>query len=265
MKIGICGGTGRMGQMLIRQVRMTKGVDLVGVLQRPGSPLIGQDAGVMAGIGHIGVAMTGDPALVFAAADVVIDFTAPAATASHAILAGVHKTALIIGTTGIGPNEQVSIDSAAHQTVIVQAPNMAVGVVLLSAAIEQVARALDSDWDIEIVEMHHRHKVDAPSGTALYLGEAAARGRGVNLAEQSVRSRDGHTGPRVEGTIGFATLRGGDVVGEHTALFAGAGERIELTHKASSRDIFAAGAVRAALWTQGKAPGKYSMRDVLGI
>ncbi|MFD2261675.1 4-hydroxy-tetrahydrodipicolinate reductase [Lacibacterium aquatile] len=265
MKIGICGGAGRMGQMLIRQVRKTKGVDLVGVLERSGSPLIGQDAGVQAGIGHIGVAMTGDPALVFAAADVVIDFTAPVATASHAVLAGVHKTALVIGTTGIGPNEQFSIDSAAHQTVIVQAPNMAVGVVLLSAAIEQVARTLDTDFDIEIVEMHHRHKVDAPSGTALYLGEAAARGRGVNLAEQSVRSRDGHTGARPEGTIGFATLRGGDVIGEHTAIFAGEGERVELTHKASSRDIFAAGAVRAALWTKGKAPGKYSMRDVLGI
>lgn len=265
MKIGICGAGGRMGQMLIRQVMATPGAELIGALERAGSPLIGQDAGVLAGIGPAGVPVGGDPALLFAAADVVIDFTAPAATAAHAILAGVHRTGLVIGTTGLSAAEQETINAASRTAPIVQASNYSVGVVALSALVEQLARTLDENWDIEVVEMHHRHKVDAPSGTALTLGEAAARGRGVSLETHSVRGRDGLTGARQSGTIGFAALRGGDVIGDHTVLFATNGERIELSHKAGNRDIFAAGAVRAALWCGTRPAGRYDLRDVLGL
>lgn len=265
MKIGIVGGGGRMGQMLIRQVARTEGATLAGVTDRDGSPVLGQDAGLLAGLGPLGVAVTADPAALFAASDAVIDFTSPAATPLHAKLAADHQTALIVGTTGLDEAAEEALAVAALSTPILQAPNMSLGVVLLSALVERVARSLDIDWDIEIVEMHHRHKVDAPSGTALALGQAAARGRNVDLAEQSVRSRDGFTGPRQPGTIGFATLRGGDVIGDHTVTFAGQGERIELSHKAQSRDIFAAGAVRAALWCIGRSPGRYAMTDVLGL
>ncbi|MCK6441215.1 4-hydroxy-tetrahydrodipicolinate reductase [Elstera cyanobacteriorum] len=265
MKIGIVGGGGRMGQMLIRQVARTDGATLAGVTDRDGAPALGQDAGLLAGLGPLGVPVTADPVALFAAADAVIDFTSPAATPLHAKLAAEHQTALIVGTTGLDEAAEEALAVAALSTPILQAPNMSLGVVLLSALVERVARSLDIDWDIEIVEMHHRHKVDAPSGTALALGQAAARGRNVDLADQSVRSRDGFTGPRTPGTIGFATLRGGDVIGDHTVTFAGQGERIELSHKAQSRDIFAAGAVRAALWCSGRSPGRYTMTDVLGL
>lgn len=265
MKIGVVGGSGRMGQMLVRQVHRTDGAVLVGAVDRPDSPALGRDAGEVAGIGPIGTLITGDSEALFAAADAVIDFTAPAATRVHAKLAARHGTALIVGTTGLSDADQAVLDDAARSIPLVQAPNMAIGVVLLTAVIEQVARALDPAWDIEIVEMHHRHKVDAPSGTALGFGTAAATGRGTTLQEAGILSREGHTGPRPTGKIGFAALRGGDVIGDHTVMFAGQGERIELTHKAASRDIYAVGALRAAFWTKDRPAGRYSMRDVLAI
>jgi 4-hydroxy-tetrahydrodipicolinate reductase len=265
MKIGIVGGGGRMGQMLIRQVARTEGATLAGVTDRDGAAAVGQDAGLLAGLGPLGVAVTTDANALFAASDAVIDFTSPAATPLHANLAAQHQTALILGTTGLDETAEEALAVAALSVPILKAPNMSLGVVLLTELVERVARSLEADWDIEIVEMHHRHKVDAPSGTALALGEAAARGRGIDLADHAVRSRDGYTGPRPVGDIGFATLRGGDVIGDHTVVFAGQGERIELTHKAQSRDIYAVGAVRAAQWCAGRAPGRYSMVDVLGL
>jgi 4-hydroxy-tetrahydrodipicolinate reductase len=195
----------------------------------------------------------------------VIDFTAPAATLAHADLAAKFGTALIVGTTGLPASAKAKLKTSAKKTVIVQAPNMSTGVNVLLALTEKLAGVLADDYDIEIVEMHHRHKVDAPSGTALGLGEAAAKGRGVALEKVARRSRDGQVGARPKGEIGFATLRGGDVVGDHTVIFAADGERIEITHKASSREVFARGAVRAAMWAKKKKAGLYSMRDVLGL
>ena len=190
----------------------------------------------------------------------------PAATKAHAGLAGESGTALVVGTTGLDANTQAAVEAAAKSAPLVQAPNMSLGVNLLMALVEQAAAKLGPEaYDIEIVEMHHRHKVDAPSGTALGLGEAAAKGRGVDLSDARVSVRDGHTGPREEGTIGFATLRGGDVAGDHTVIFAAEGERLELGHRASNRGVFAQGALRAALWAAGKQPGLYSMKDVLGL
>jgi 4-hydroxy-tetrahydrodipicolinate reductase len=265
MRIGVVGAGGRMGQMLIRQVARTDGATLAGVTEREGAVGVGQDAGVLAGLGPLGVSITTDTAALFAASDAVIDFTSPAVTPLHATLAAQHQTALIVGTTGLDDAAEEALAVAALSTPILQAPNMSLGVVLLTELVERVARSLAVDWDIEIVEMHHRHKVDAPSGTALALGEAAARGRAIDLADQAIRSRDGYTGPRPTGAIGFATLRGGDVIGDHSVIFAGQGERIELSHKAQSRDIYAVGAVRAAQWCAGRGPGRYSMIDVLGL
>ena len=200
-----------------------------------------------------------------AAVDVVIDFTIPAATLAHAKLAAEHGTAMVIGTTGLSEADMAEIAAAAENTAIVHAGNMSLGVNLLVVVAEQVAAALGSDYDIEVLEMHHKHKIDAPSGTALMLGKAAAQGRGVDHGDAAVMSREGETGARPEGAIGYATLRGGDVIGDHSVIFAGPGERIELTHKAGDRRLFGAGAIRAALWTEGKAPGLYTMRDVLGL
>ena len=265
MKIGVVGATGRMGRMVIKQVHETAGCELVGAVNRPSAAELGQDVGVLAGLGALGVKLGDDAAALFKAAEVVIDFTVPAATLAHLKLAAAHGCNMVIGTTGLTAEHDAAFASAAQKVAIMQAPNMSAGVVLLTALAEQVARTLGDEYDIEVLEMHHRHKIDAPSGTALALGAAAAKGRGIDLKAQSVRSRDGHTGARPRGAIGFATLRGGDVVGDHSVIFATEGERIELTHKAQSRVIYAAGAVRAALWTQGKPPGRYTMRDVLGI
>ena len=264
-KIGIVGAGGRMGQMLVRVVAETDGCVLAGASEAPGAPHLGADPGVLAGVGASDVTITDDAAALFAAVDVVIDFTVPAATAAHATLAAEAGCALVAGTTGLEDEHRAALDAAAKAVPVVWASNMSSGVNLLFALTEQVARALDPDFDIEIVEMHHKHKVDAPSGTALSLGEAAARGRGVDFDTEKVLSREGITGARERGNIGFATLRGGDVVGEHTVIFAGAGERIELTHRATDRGIFARGAVRAALWTRDRAPGFYAMADVLGV
>ncbi|HEY4134364.1 MAG TPA: 4-hydroxy-tetrahydrodipicolinate reductase [Alphaproteobacteria bacterium] len=266
LKIGIVGAAGRMGAMLVQQVRSQPGeCRLIGATERAGSAALGKDAGVLAGGEPLGVTVTEDAVALFAMADAVIDFTAPAATVAHAALAAQGKTIHVIGTTGLEAAHDAEIAKAARHTAIVRAANFSVGVNLLAGLSKRVASLLGDEFDIEIVEMHHRHKVDAPSGTALMLGEAAAQGRGVNLKDVEARGRDGITGARKSGDIGFASLRGGDVVGDHTVVFAADGERVELTHKASSRQIFARGAVRAAIWGRGKAPGLYSMQDVLGF
>jgi len=265
LRIGLTGAGGRMGRMIAGLAATLPGIAIAGATEAKGSPHLGADLGTLAGLPANGVIVADDSAAMFAAVDAVIDFTAPAATAAHAALAAAQGCALVAGTTGLDPAQRAVLEAAAKDVPIVWASNMSAGVNLLFSLVEQVARALRDDYDIEIVEMHHRHKVDAPSGTAITLGEAAARGRGVDLAAVSDRGRDGITGARVRGHIGFAALRGGDVVGDHTVVFAGGGERIELTHKAASREVFARGALRAAIWTQGRAPGLYSMKDVLGL
>ncbi|ALJ34033.1 4-hydroxy-tetrahydrodipicolinate reductase [Azospirillum brasilense] len=265
MKIGVVGCAGRMGQMLVREIAATPGCTLAGGTERVGGPTLGKDIGVLAGLEPLGVVAIDDAAALFAEADAVIDFTSPEASVRHAALAAQSQTVLVIGTTGIGPAQQEPIAQAATHTPIVQSPNMSLGVNLLLALVEQVGRALGDEYDIDILEMHHRNKVDAPSGTALGLGRAAAAGRGVALEDVWQKVRDGHTGVRPRGEIGFATLRGGDVIGDHTVVFAAEGERVELTHKASGRQIYAKGAVRAALWANDKQPGLYSMKDVLGM
>jgi 4-hydroxy-tetrahydrodipicolinate reductase len=263
--IGIVGAAGRMGLALACAVAEAQGCAVTAASERPGHDAIGSDIGALAGLGDIGVAIGDDPGPLFAAAGAVLDFTAPKATALHAKLAAEAGTVLVVGTTGLETAEQGAIEAAAKSVAIVQAPNFSVGVNLAMALTEQTARLLDEVFDIEVVEMHHHHKVDAPSGTALGLGRAAAKGRGVDLDQVSERGRDGITGARKPGAIGFASLRGGDVVGEHTVMFAGPNERIEITHKAGGREIFARGAVRAALWAQDKPAGLYSMADVLGF
>jgi 4-hydroxy-tetrahydrodipicolinate reductase len=264
-KIGVVGCAGRMGRMLVRAITQFDGCRVVGGTEAPGSPALGADLGELAGVGRLDIEVGADPVTLFAAADAIIDFTTPAASVAHAGLAAQAQAVHVIGTTGLSPDDQAAIARAAAHTPIVQAPNMSLGVNLVLALVERVARTLDPDYDIEIVEMHHRHKVDAPSGTALALGRAAATGRAVELDSVAQKARDGVTGARRRGDIGFAVLRGGDVAGDHTVVFAGDGERIELTHKASTREVFARGAVKAALWARGKAPGLYSMKDVLEL
>jgi len=265
MKIGIVGAAGRMGRMLIAEVLGVEGCQLAGGTEPPGSGVLGQDLGLLIGAAEHGLSIGDDTGALFKASDAVVDFTHPDATAAHAALSGETGVALIVGTTGFEAQHMEALGRAAAKAAVVQAANMSVGVNLLLGLTEQVASALGDDYDIEIAEMHHRHKVDAPSGTALALGAAAAKGRGVNLEDVSDRGRDGEAGPRIAGDIGFSVIRGGDVAGDHTVIFAGPGERVELTHKAGSREIFARGAIRAALWTEGRAPGLYSMRDVLGL
>jgi 4-hydroxy-tetrahydrodipicolinate reductase len=255
-----------MGQTLIRTIHEIEGVRVAGALERAGSPAIGKDAGELAGVGPIGVAITDDPLPAFASADGVLDFSVPAVSVEFAGYAAQARIVHVIGTTGCSADDEAKIAAAARHATIVKSGNMSLGVNLLAVLVEQAAKALDpEDFDIEILEMHHRHKVDAPSGTALLLGEAAAAGRAIGLAENSVRSRDGHTGARKAGTVGFATLRGGSVVGDHSVILAGPGERITLSHQADDRSIFARGAVKAALWARERKPGLYSMRDVLGL
>jgi len=266
MGLVVVGAAGRMGQTLIRTIHAMEGVRVVGAVERAGSPHIGRDAGELAGVGTIDVAITDDPLPAFAKADGVLDFTVPAATVTFAGYAAQAHIVHVIGTTGLGVEHEAAIEAAARHAMIVKSGNMSLGVNLLAVLVRQAAKALDAaDFDIEIVEMHHRHKVDAPSGTALLLGRAAAEGRGVDLGEKSVRVRDGHTGARETGTIGFATLRGGSVVGDHSVILAGTGERITLSHQAEDRSIFARGAVKAALWARDRKPGLYSMLDVLGL
>lgn len=266
MRLVVVGAGGRMGQALIRAISEAPDAVLAGAVERSGSASLGRDAGELAGLGTLGIALTDDPLPVFARADGVLDFTSPSATVAFAGYAAQAHIAHVIGTTGCSAEDDAKILAAARHATIVKSGNMSLGVNLLAALVEQAARALPAaDFDIEVLEMHHRHKVDAPSGTALLLGQAAAQGREIDLNHNSVRSRDGHTGPREAGTIGFATLRGGSVVGEHSVILAGAGERITLGHMAEDRSIFARGAVRAALWARRRKPGLYSMRDVLGL
>jgi 4-hydroxy-tetrahydrodipicolinate reductase len=265
MKLVVVGAGGRMGRTLVRIVSETAGAVVHAAIERPDSPLIGEDAGMLAGIGEIGVPLTSDTLAAVVGADGILDFTAPAATLGFAELAAQARIVHVIGTTGCSAEDEAAIDAAARHAVVVKSGNMSVGVNLLALLVERAARALGPDFDIEILEMHHRHKVDAPSGTALLLGEAAARGRDIKLDDYAVRSRDGYTGPRPQGAIGFATLRGGSVVGDHTVYLAGAGERLELRHVAEDRAQFAKGAVRAALWARGRKPGRYDMADVLGL
>jgi len=263
--IAVMGASGRMGRMLIDAVTASDAAHLVGVTERPGHDWIGQDLGAALGGAKTGVMVHADPLDVIVKAQAVIDFTTPEATLAHAQLTAQARCVHVIGTTGLSEDDIARLDAAARHAVIVRAGNMSLGVNLLTRLAQEVARALDADFDVEIVESHHRHKVDAPSGTALMLGEAVARGRGVDLAQVSDRSRDGMTGQRRRGDIGFAAIRGGDIVGEHDVIFAGAGERIVLSHIATDRGIFARGALKAALWGQGKAPGHYSMMSVLGL
>ena len=265
LRIGIVGAAGRMGRMLVSLVAADPAARLSGGTERAGNSLLGQDLGELAGIGRLGLALADDPVTLFAASDAVIDFTSPAATAAHSELAAQSKAAHIIGTTGLDAESQGAIDRAARHTAVVRAPNMSLGVNLLLALVERAAASFGPDYDIEVLEMHHRHKVDSPSGTALALGRAAAAGRRVALDEVACKAREGIVGARPRGEIGFATLRGGDVVGEHKVIFAAEGERVELGHKASNREVFARGALRAAHWARGKAPGIYSMKDVLGL
>lgn len=265
MGLVIVGAAGRMGQALIRAIQNTDGATISGAIEREGSPALGKDAGELAGVGNLGVMITDDPLPAFAKADGVLDFSTPAASVEFAGYAAQARIVHVVGTTGCSAEDNARIEAAARHATIVKSGNMSLGVNLVAVLVEQAARALDTDFDIEILEMHHKHKVDAPSGTALLLGEAAAAGRKISLSENSVRVRDGHTGVRPEGTIGFATLRGGSVVGDHSVILAGTGERVTLGHHAEDRSIFARGAVKAALWARDKKPGLYSMRDVLGL
>ncbi len=265
VKIAVMGAAGRMGRMLVTEVLSRQGCVLSGATDMPNSPHLGMDAGLLAGCGEAGVLLVDDPATVIAAADAIIDFTAPAATVEHARLAAQAGAAHIIGTTGMSKQDEEALDLAARHVAVVYAPNFSVGVTVLMELTRKLAATLDDDWDIEVLEMHHRHKVDAPSGTALGLGKAAADGRGVDHDEKRQSTRDGHTGPRKPGDIGYATLRGGDVVGEHSVIFASEAERIELSHRATGRQIFSSGAVRAAVWAKSQQHGLYDMADVLGL
>jgi 4-hydroxy-tetrahydrodipicolinate reductase len=265
MRLVVAGAAGRMGRTVIKAIVETDGVVLAGALDAPGGPAIGQDASELAGVGRNGIAVSLDTPAALAEADGVIDFTIPAASVVLAEHCADHGLVHVIGTTGFTPDDEKTIAAAAARACIVKSGNMSLGVNLLAALVRQVARTLDDEFDIEIIEMHHNRKIDAPSGTALLLGAAAAEGRDVGLRERSVRTRDGHTGARKRGDIGFAVLRGGTVVGEHSVIFAGPHERIELAHKAEDRMIFARGAVKAALWARGRKPGLYSMADVLGL
>jgi 4-hydroxy-tetrahydrodipicolinate reductase len=256
-RIGIFGADGRMGRALVAALPGAPGLALAGVAERPGHDLVGTSLA--------GVTVVDSAAALAAGCDVLIDFTAPAALAGNLAAAEAAGCALLLGTTGLEPQHQAAIDAAAARIAVLQAANTSLGVNLLVALVRQAAAALGPDWDIEIAELHHRMKVDAPSGTALALGAAAAEGRGVALADVAKRGRDGITGARPAGEIGFAALRGGTAAGDHLVLFAGEGERLEFAHRAEDRSIFARGALKAAAWLAGKPAGRYAMADVLGL
>jgi 4-hydroxy-tetrahydrodipicolinate reductase len=265
MRLIVAGAGGRMGRALTRVISQTEGAVLAGALEAPGSELLGKDAGVLAGLPANGVELSADLWTMSANADGILDFTVPAATIANVAIAAQRGLVHIIGTTGLSSSDDAVIRSVTSRAIVVKSGNMSLGVNLLAALVKRVAQSLDASFDIEILEMHHRSKIDAPSGTALMLGEAAAAGREIALGEHSARGRDGETGARRTGDIGFASLRGGSVTGDHSVIFAGAMERIELTHRAEDRTMFAQGAVKAALWARDKKPGFYSMADVLGL
>jgi 4-hydroxy-tetrahydrodipicolinate reductase len=265
MRLIVAGAGGRMGRALTRVISETSGAVLAGALEAPGSELLGKDAGTLAGLPENGVKLSADLWTMSANADGILDFTVPGATIANVAIAAQRGLVHVIGTTGLSSSDDAVIKSVTSRAIVVKSGNMSLGVNLLAALVKRVAQSLDQDFDIEILEMHHKAKIDAPSGTALMLGEAAAAGRGIDLHLHSARGRDGHTGSRRPGDIGFASLRGGTVTGDHSVIFSGAMERIELTHRAEDRTMFAQGAVKAALWAQGKKPGLYSMADVLGL
>jgi 4-hydroxy-tetrahydrodipicolinate reductase len=264
LNVAIAGSSGRMGRMLLEAVLADPQARLVGALDVPASPALGQDATAALGRSS-GVLITSDLHQGLAGADVLIDFTRPEGTLAHLAVCRELGVRAVIGTTGFTPQGKADIAAFAQHLAIVFAPNMSVGVNVMLQLLESAAASLGEEYDAEVMEAHHRHKVDAPSGTALALGEAVARGRGVSLAERGVFTRHGHTGERRRGDIGFATVRGGDIIGEHTVLFAGNGERIEITHKMSSRSNYAEGSLRAAHFLAGRAAGLYGMADVLGL
>jgi len=263
-RIGVLGAGGRMGRTLIQAVQQA-GYQLAAAVERPESSLVGTDAGELAGIGSVGVKVSGSLADVLKDCDVIIDFTAPVATAQHLKLCREAGVAMVIGTTGMSDEQKAELDEVATHTPVVYAANYSVGVNVSIKLLELAAKVFGDTVDIEVIEAHHRHKVDAPSGTALMMGEAIADTLGRNLKEVAVYGREGHTGPRDRQTIGFETIRGGDIVGEHTVMFIGEGERVEVTNKATNRMNFAAGAVRAAAWVVGREARKYDMKDVLGL
>jgi 4-hydroxy-tetrahydrodipicolinate reductase len=264
IRLIVAGAGGRMGRTLVRTIAETAGAVLAGAVEQQPT-LIGQDSGLLAGIAANNIPLVADVKPLLAKADGILDFTAPAATLEFAALCAEAGKIHVAGTTGLSVGDEEKIKAFARKAVIVRSGNMSLGVNLLSALVRRVAATLDDEFDIEILEMHHKTKVDAPSGTALLLGDAAARGRGIDLSNRKIAARDGITGARKRGDIGFASLRGGSVVGEHNVIFAAPGERIELVHRAEDRGIFARGALKAALWARGKPAGLYSMADVLGL
>ena len=263
--VAIAGAAGRMGRMLVQAVHAEAGMTVAGAVEREGEPQVGADAGTVAGIGEIGVGIGDSLDRALDAAEVCIDFTLPEPTVEHARTCRSRRRPMVIGTTGLSPDQLAALEDAARDVAIVRAPNMSVGVNLCFKLLDVAARALGDSVDVEIIEAHHRNKVDAPSGTAVRMGEIVAGALGRDLAECAVYGREGRTGPRDRRTIGFETIRAGDVVGEHTVMFGGEGERIELTHRSASRANFAAGAVRAARWVVDRPPGLYDMQDVLGL
>ncbi|MCP3404357.1 4-hydroxy-tetrahydrodipicolinate reductase [Bradyrhizobium sp. CCGB01] len=265
MRLIVAGAGGRMGRALTRAIAESKGAVLAGALEAPGSELLGKDAGVLAGLPANDIKLSADLWAMSKDADGILDFTVPAATIANVAIAAQRGLVHVIGTTGLSGSDDAVIKSVTNRAVVVKSGNMSLGVNLLAAVVKRVAKALDESFDIEVVETHHRMKVDAPSGTALMLGQAAAAGRGIALDEHSARGRDGITGARRPGDIGFASLRGGTAAGDHTVMFAGPFERLTLSHHAEDRMLFAHGALKAALWAHGKSPGLYSMADVLGL
>ncbi len=265
MRLIVAGAGGRMGRTLTRVIAETPGAVLTGALEAPGSELLGKDAGVLAGLPANGVQLSADLWSLSANADGILDFTVPGATIANVAIAAERGLVHVIGTTGLSASDDAVIRSVTSRAIVVKSGNMSLGVNLLAALVKRVAQSLDEGFDIEILEMHHKSKIDAPSGTALMLGEAAAAGRKIALDEHSARGRDGITGARISGDIGFASLRGGTVVGDHSVIFSGPYERITLAHHAEDRSLFAHGALKAALWAHGKKPGLYSMADVLGL
>ncbi|WP_423823784.1 4-hydroxy-tetrahydrodipicolinate reductase [Salinisphaera sp. SPP-AMP-43] len=264
-RIAINGASGRMGRELIIACGQRDDLTLVAAFASPDSDQLGIDAGRLAGIAEIGIELSGSNTMADTAFDVLVDFSLPEPSIAALEVCRAQKAAMVIGTTGYAREQQAAIDAAVADIAIVQAPNYSAGVNLSLDLVRRAASALGDEVDIEIIEAHHRHKVDAPSGTALKLGEVAAEATGRDLDECAVYARQGHTGARERRSIGFSTVRGGDIVGEHTVMFAGAGERIEITHKASSRQTFAGGAIRAAVWAAEQGPGRYDMNDVLGL
>src|SRR5436309_5266189 len=265
MRLIVAGAGGRMGRALTRVISDTEGAVLTGALEAPGSQWLGKDAGMLAGLAANGVKLSADLWSLSANADGILDFTVPGATIANVAIAAERRIVHVIGTTGLSASDDAVIKSVTSRAIVVKSGNMSLGVNLLAALVKRVAQSLDETFDIEILEMHHRAKIDAPSGTALLLGEAAAAGRAVALDKHSARGRDGFTGARRPGDIGFASLRGGTVTGDHSVIFAGPHERLTLSHRAEDRMIFAHGALKAAMWAHGKKPGFYSIADVLGL